>query len=205
MADQIATSPLRFKDLVTAAGLDRLARAVEASNEEVANIHSLATNYLASNPGLSDMPVGKTQSGAYYDFIKNRLALSSGDPDVFSHEVEHAIRLKDKSSLYKTLLGLSKKVVSINNVAAVPAALAMSRLIEDPDMREKALLGTAALGTIAAAPNLFEEAIASTRAVGNSSDQLRTMLKLGPAFGAHALHDMTAPGLYYGFSRLGKD
>ena len=204
MNERTEETPLRFKDLVNAAGLSRLARAVEATNEQVADIHALAADYLQSNPGLADIPIGKTQSGAYYDFKNNRLALSSADPDVFSHEVEHAIRLKDKSSAYKALLGLSKQVTALNNIAAVPAAMAISKWVEDPALREKLLLGAAGLGTAAAAPNLFEEAVASSRALGRSRDKLRTAITLGPAFGAHALHDLTAPGLYYGFSGIGQ-
>ena len=205
MPDSTSQSPLRFKDLVTASGLSRLAKAVEASNEQVAAIHSLASRYLKENPELAGIPVGKTRSGGYYDFKNDRLALSSGDPDIFSHEVEHAVRLRDASPGYKNLLGLSKKLVALNNIAAVPAAMAMAKLIEDPKLREKALMGSAALGTVAALPNLFEEAVASSRALGKSKDRLRTAITLGPAFGAHALHDLTAPGLYYGFSGIGKD
>ena len=205
MASEQKKPVLRFKDLVTASGLDRLANAVQASNEQVADIHALAARYLANHPSLADLPIGKTTSGGFYDFRNNRLALGSGDPDVFSHEVEHAIRLKDAPGFYKNLLGLSKKMVLLNNVAAVPASMAIAKLIKDEKLREKALLGSAALGTLAAAPNLFEEAVASARALGKSNDRLRTALKLSPAFGAHLLHDMTAPGLYYGFSGLGKD
>jgi hypothetical protein len=195
---------LTLGDLVSLPGLKRLADALAASPAEVAEIHSLASGYVRDNPHLATLPIGKTDGSAYYDVASNRLALEDGNPDVFSHELEHAVRLSTASDAYKALLSASKKLTRVSNFAAGPTAAAISMLVKDQALKENIMRGVALLGVASAAPNLFEESVASGRAFSKSTNKLRTLRNLAPAFGSHALHDLTAPGLLLGFANLGR-
>lgn len=195
---------LTLGDLVSLPGLKRLAAAVEASPEEVAEIHALAVGYVSENPHLATLPIGKTEGSSYYDVGNNRLALEDGNPDVFSHELEHAVRLSTASDAYKAILAASKKLTRVSNFAVGPTAAAVSMLIKDQALKENIMRGAALLGAASAAPNLFEESVASGRAFSKSTNKLRTLRKLAPALGSHAMHDLTAPGLLLGFANLGR-
>ena len=195
---------LKLRDLATPSGMQRLSDAVNASPDEAQAISKLVEKYLSQDETLGNIPVGKTEGGAYYDIKNRRIALSSGAPDVFSHEVEHAVRLSGASKAYKALLAMSKKFTAFNNVAAGPAAAAISMLVKDRALEQNLMRGAAALGAASAVPNLLEEAVASGRAYSKSDNKYRTIKKLLPAFGSHALHDLAAPGLFLGLSNVGK-
>jgi len=200
-----AATPLTLGDLTKAKGLVRFAKALNASPEDMVRVNSIAKKYTAENPGLSSIRVGKSTSGDFYDIKNNRIALSSSDPDIFSHELGHADRLQDSSTTYKSVLKGSKFLNKMLGAGAIPVggAISYSKVI-DEDNRSSVLKGLAAASVLTALPNLAEEAIASASAVRNSTEKLKTVAKLLPGFGSHALHDLGGAGTYLLFDQLTK-
>jgi len=189
-------SPLRFKDLATLSGALRFSRALGGTEEDTVRVQQLAKNYLADNKSIGDIEIGRVPSGAVYDTLKDRIGVSSADVDVLAHETEHALRLRGTSNLYRTVLGLSKQVVALNNMAAVPAILGLRAMIKNKEERNSVLRVLAGASAVAAVPNLVEEGMASTRVVLNSPDKAKAFKRLFPAFAQHAGYGMVAPGLY---------
>lgn len=192
--------PIRFKDLTEAAGVP-YAYGQDASQEETSSLSGRARDYVKKYPHLADLRVIPSNRDAY-DYVNNVMLVRTRDPDVLSHEMEHAESLTSSGSFYKKLLSASQAVVRANNTVALPAILTLAGMVEDKEKRSaiyKVLLG---ISTAAAVPNLYEEAKASAKAMYTSPDKMRTMATLGPAFASHALHDLTAPGLYLSALRL---
>jgi hypothetical protein len=200
----MANPTLRFKDLVTAAGLERVNKAFSSSPEELAALQGSAAQALSRKPDLASTEVGRTQEGGFYDYVHDQLALSTGDPEVFRHEVEHAIRLKGASEAYKKLLSLTKRITRLNNFASAPAALALTKLVDDQEKRRQILRGLALVSAGLAVPNLLEEGAASLQAIKHSPSKINTTISMLPGFLSHSVHDLAAPGVYLGFSELGK-
>lgn len=200
-----AAAPLTLGDLTKAQGLVRFAKALNASPEDMVRVNSIAKKYTSSNPDLSDIRVGKSTSGDFYDIKHNRIALSSPDPDILSHELGHANRLHNSSSTYKNVLKGTKFLNKMLGAGSIPigGAISYSKTIDDSN-RSSVLKGLAAASVITALPNLAEEAMASANAVRNSTEKLKTLTKLLPGFGSHALHDLGGAGTYLLFDQLTK-
>lgn len=201
-----AAAPLTLGQLTKAKGLVRFAKALNASPEDMVRINSVAKKYIEDKPHLATLSIGKSTSGDFYDIRNNRIALSSSDPDIFSHELGHAARLGDSSSSYKKVLGVSRALNKILNSAAIPVsgALSFSPLV-DQKHKSSILKSLAVATAVTALPNLAEEALASADAINKSTEKIKTLTNLVPGFGAHAIHDLGGSGAYALFSRLSKN
>lgn len=200
-----AAAPLTLGQLTKAKGLVRFAKALNASPEDVVRVNSIAKSYIKSNPNLADLKIGKSTSGDFYDVKNNRVAVSSPDPDILSHELGHAARLSNSSSTYKNLLSFSRNANKFLSAGAVPigGAISYSSHIKEEN-RAPLLKGLAIATAITALPNLAEEALASAKAVGKSTEKIKTLTRLVPGFGAHALHDLGGAGAYALFNQLAR-
>lgn len=186
---------LRFKDLLSAAGVDS-AYGGDTTPEQRASISQRAALYLEKYPELAALAI-KPSAADGFNYLDNTFHLARVDPDVLAHEAEHAAALAD-DQLYKKVLAISRKASDISNAAALPALFGLVPMIEDPAKRRKILGILAGVNTALAVPNLFEEAKASTRVVMDSPDKLHSAAVLAPAFASHLLHDMYGTGLYLG-------
>lgn len=188
---------LRFKDLTSFSGSARFTNALGGDRHIASEIRDLAASYLKEYPELERIEVGKVDPGGdHFNWSKGQIGLSSGNPDVFSHESAHAGTLQD-DSLYRRILKLSKGAVHLNNVAAIPAILSVKNFIRDEKKQDNVLKALAGFSAVAALPNLIEEARASAKAVGKSENKLRAFKSLGPGFLAHVAHGVAAPSAYY--------
>ena len=200
-----AAAPLTLGQLTKAKGLVRFAKALNASPEDMVRVNSVAKQYVQDNPNLKDLKIGKSTSGDFYDIKNNRVALSSSDPDILSHELGHAARLSDASSTYKKLLNTSRTVNKYLSAGALPIGGAISYSSHIAEKNRAPLLKGLAIATaITALPNLAEEALASADAVRKSTEKIKTLTRLVPGFGAHALHDLGGAGAYALFNQLAK-
>lgn len=186
---------LRFKDLLSAAGVDATYGG-DISPEQQSSISQRAAKYLEKYPELAELSV-RPDSADGFNYRDNVLHLSRVDPDVLAHEAEHAKALAN-DDLYKKVLAISRKASDISNAAALPALFGLVPMIDDPAKRRHILGILAGVNTALAVPNLFEEAKASTRVVMDSPDKLHSVSVLAPAFASHLLHDMYGTGLYLG-------
>lgn len=200
-----AGAPLTLGDLTKATGLVRFAKALNASPEDIVRVNSIAKKYTEQDPSLSDLRIGKSTSGDFYDIRNNRIAVSSSDPDILSHELGHAARLHGASASYTNLLKGSKILNKVIGAGAIPigGAVSYSNAVSDKN-RSTLLRGLAVASAVSALPNLAEEAMASAAAVRNSTEKLKTLGKLLPGFGSHALHDLGGAGTYLLFDKLTK-
>jgi hypothetical protein len=192
--------PLRFKDLVSISGVQSAYGPSEESVRQ-SQISSRVKDLVKKYPEIANVRVNRSNRDAY-DYINDVIHVRSRDPDVLAHEMEHAASLRGASPLYKKLLAVSQTAVRLNNTFALPAIVALGNTIEDPEKKRlvyKTLLG---LSTVAAAPNLWEEAKASANVVIDSPDQVESLKTLLPAFGSHALHDLAGSGAYLGALKL---
>lgn len=198
-----AAAPLTLGQLTKSQGLARFAKALNASPEDIVRVNSMAKKYIESNPNLENLRIGKSTSGDFYDIKNNRIALSSSDPDILGHELGHAARLSDSSTTYKKLLNASRTVNKYLGAGALPigGAISYSSHIDDKN-RAPLLKGLAIATAITALPNLAEEALASANAVRKSTEKIKTLTRLVPGFGAHALHDLGGAGAYALFNQL---
>jgi hypothetical protein len=198
-----AAAPLTLGDLTKAKGLVRFAKALNASPEDVVRVNSIAKKYTRETPGLADLKIGKSTSGDFYDIKNHRVALSTADPDILSHELGHANRLHDSGKFYSGLLKGTKIVNKFLGAGSIPIGGALTYSSAIPDKHRTSILkGLAAASVISAIPNLAEEAMASANAIRNSTEKLKTLGKLLPGFGSHALHDLGGAGTYLLFDKL---
>jgi hypothetical protein len=194
--------PLRFKDLATISGVQT---AYGPSEEDLVHLQMAhrVRNLIEKYPNLAGVRVNPSGRDAY-DYINDAIHVRSRDPDVLAHEMEHAASLRDASPLYKKLLAVSQAAVRLNNTFAVPAILTLGKTIEDPKKKRtlyKTLMGVSA---VAALPNIWEEAKASTNVVLDSPDKLTSIKTLLPALGSHVAHDLAGSGIYLGALQLDK-
>ena len=192
--------PLRFKDLVSISGVQG---AYGPSEEEAlhSQIAHRAAILIDKYPHLADTRVVRSGRDSY-DYINDVINVKSRDADVLHHEMEHAASLAEASDTYKKLLSVSQSAVRLNNTFALPAVLALTKGIEDKKKKRliyKTLIGASSL---AAVPNLWEEAKASANVVLDSPDAISSATKLLPALAAHAVHDLAGPGIYLGALQL---
>jgi hypothetical protein len=200
-----AAAPLTLGDLTKAKGLVRAAKALNASPEDMVRINSIAKKYINDDPGLSELSIGKSTGGDFYDIKNDRIAIRSADPDILSHELGHAARLRDSSDIYKSILRGSKAINKVLGVGSIPigGAISYSKSIDDGN-RSGILKGLAIANAITSLPNLAEEALASAHAMSNSTNKLKTLTTLLPGFGSHALHDLGGSGTYLLFDQITK-
>lgn len=199
-------APLKVKDLTTAAGLTRAAKSLNASPEDMVRFYAYSKGYIEEDPRLGDISIGKSSGGDFYDIDKNRIALSSSDPDVYAHEMGHAERLHDSSGFYKGVLKGSKAVSSMLNLGSIPIGGAVTYTEGLTSNTKKNILrGLASASALAALPNLVEEVGATANALGKSNEALRSLRKLAPGLASHSFHGLSGPATYYLFSKLNKE
>ena len=161
--------PLTLRDLSKAQGLVRLNKALGGGDTDMARILAISNKYLKDDPDLARLTVGMSNNGDFYDINKNRVGLTSTNPDVFAHEVGHALDMQSKSDFYKNqVLKGSRRLNDLLNYSSMPAAglIATSKL-EDAT-KNKLLLGMAGVSLASALPNLTAEAAASINAYHRS-------------------------------------
>jgi len=190
-------APLTLSDLTKARGLVRAAKALNASPNDMVRINQVARSYLKEDPSLSTLVIGKSTGSDFYDIKKDRVAISSSDPDILSHEIGHAVRLRNSSNTYKNVLTGAKALNKFLAKGALPVggAVSYSKAVSDKN-RGTILTGLAAASVLSAIPNLTEEVMASTRALKNSTNKLQTLAKLAPGLSSHALHELGGAGTY---------
>jgi hypothetical protein len=202
-----AAGKLYFKDLVRAQGLARTAKALNASPEEMVRFYSLAKKYMDESPSMGLVEVGQSSSGDFYDINKNRIGLTSSDPDIFAHEAGHAQRLHDSGSLYKGVLKGSKYLNALLNTATVPLSGAVGLSGLETETKKKVLNTLAGATAVSAIPNLAEEVAASTKALKNSTKKLESLIDLTPGMLMHTFHDLKGAATYglssYGIGKYG--
>lgn len=192
--------PLRFKDLASISGVQG---AYGPSEEEAlhAQIAHRAALLINKYPQLADTRVVRSGRDSY-DYINDVINVKSRDADVLHHEMEHAASLSKSSDTYKKLLAVSQSAVKLNNTFALPAVLALTKGIEDEKKKRRIFRTLIGASSLAAAPNLWEEAKASANVVLDSPDAMSSAVKLLPAFAAHAAHDLAGAGVYLGALQL---
>jgi len=117
------------------------------------------------------------------------------NPAVAAHELGHARNMRN-SKIYGRVLQAAQGVTNVNNVAALPAMLAIRTLIGDQDTRREVLNILSGASAALAAPGLVEEMGASLEAVRNVPDKLQAVKTLIPAFLTHAMHAMKPVMVY---------
>lgn len=155
---------------------------------------------LAANPSLADVKLETNPEiqGGYYPG-RDAITLGVVNPAVIGHEAGHAENVR-KAPLYSKILRIANTVANINNVAAIPAMLALRAFVGDPDTRREILNILSGASAAIAAPGLVEEFGASIAAVKNAPDKLQALKTLIPAFLQHAAVSSIPVGVY----QLGK-
>jgi len=168
--------------------------------DSVPEIPEAIRRILESNPALADVRVETNPDirGGYYPG-RDTITLGVVNPSVIGHEAGHAENVR-KAPFYSKLLRIANAVASINNVAAVPAMLAIRAFVGDPDTRRQILNILAGTSAAVAAPGLVEEFGASAAAVKNAPNKLQALKTLIPAFLQHAAMSSIPVGVY----QLGK-
>jgi len=168
--------------------------------EHAKEIPETIARFLEQNPSLADVKVETNPDirGGYYP-NEDAITLGVVNPAVVGHETAHAENVR-KAPLYRKILGIADTVARINNVAAIPAMLAIRAFVGDPETRREILNILAGASAAIAAPGLVEEFGASAAAVKNAPDKLQAVKTLLPAFLQHALVSSMPVGVY----QLGK-
>jgi hypothetical protein len=183
-------TPLRLQDLASAQGALRLQRALGSSDAQAAESLVYAQKYLKDHPQLAGLEIGKA-SQSFFDHDRPRIGLSTPNTPVLAHELGHAADLGLSPSLYKNVVTpRSKQLVNLLDRVALPGAVALSTLVNS-DTATKYLNYTTALAAAAAAPNLYNEAVATHIAASKSANYLRTLSKLAPGFIEHSFHSLS--------------
>ncbi len=183
-------TPLRLKDLASAQGALRLQKALGSTDAQAAESLVYAQKYLKDHPQLAGLEIGRA-SQSFFDHDRSRIGLSSSDPSILAHELGHAADLGLEPSLYKNVVTpRSKQLVNLLDRVALPGAVALSTLV-DSDTATKYLNYTSAVAAAAAAPNLYNEAIATHLAASKSNNYLKTLSKLAPGFIEHGFHSLS--------------
>lgn len=168
--------------------------------EHAQEIPETIKRFVEQNPSLADVgvEVNPDITGGYYPG-KDSITLGVVNPAVVGHETAHAENVR-KAPLYEKILTVANTVARINNVAAIPAMLAIRAFIGDPETRREILNILAGASAAFAAPGLVEEFGASAAAVKNAPNKLQAIKTLLPAFLQHALVSSMPVGVY----QLGK-
>ncbi len=168
--------------------------------EALPAIRQLIKEEIESDPRLSDISIRTTPGlhGGYFPG-KDAIALGVINPAVVAHELGHAKNLR-KSQIYRKILMTANNIARLNNIAALPAMLAIRALVEDKDTRDEILNILTSVSAIAAAPGLVEELSASIDAVKHAPNKLQAIKTLLPAFIHHSLSAAVPAGVY----QLGK-
>jgi hypothetical protein len=168
--------------------------------EHAQEIPATIARFLKQNPSLADVKIESNPDipGGYYPG-KDTITLGVVNPAVVGHETAHAENVR-KAPLYRKILSIANTVASINNIAAIPAMLAIRAFVGDPETRREILNILAGTSAAVAAPGLVEEFGASAAAVKNAPNKLQAIKTLIPAFLQHALTSSMPVGVY----QLGK-
>ena len=200
-----APPPLTLRDLAKAQGLLRLNKALGGGHEDMAKIMVMSSKYLKDDPDLAPLTVGLSTGGDFYDITKNRVGLTSSNPNVFAHEVGHAKDLADSSGLYKNvILRGSRKVNHLLGLSSLPIATAIATSNLSDAAKDKILKGGAAISALTAAPNLTAEAAASINAVKHSPSKMNTLYDMLPGGASHLLKDLGGMGAYLAVNAVRK-
>lgn len=190
--------PLTLNELTTPEGVATLAKGLPAASDQAVleKIRAIVTRALARDPQLKNVAV-ETRPGfnnAVYNFDSNKITTGLLDPDVLGHEMGHAANTIE-APVYQKLLRAVRGLAYLNQTAAIPAMLGMHAFLSDA--KRKDIVNTlAGVSSALTGPILNEELGASINAVINSDDKIRTLKRVLPAFGAHAV-TASLPGVLY--------
>lgn len=168
--------------------------------EHAHEIPETIERFIKQNPSLRnvDIEVSPGIPGGYYPG-RDAITLGVLNPAVIGHETAHAENLRN-APLYRKILNVANTVARINNVAAIPAMLAIRTFVGNPETRREILNILAGTSAAIAAPGLVEEFGASATAVKNAPNKLQAIKTLLPAFLQHAAVSSLPVGVY----QLGK-
>jgi hypothetical protein len=195
-----------IQSLTTRPGLGALSQGLSGVSsfyhepQHVADIAKTVKRHLADDPRLKDvrLQVRRGIQGGYYP-KRDLITLGVVNPAVVGHELAHAKNIR-KSRIYGKILMAAQGMANVNNVAAVPAMLAIRGLVTDKDTRNEILNILSGASAAVAAPGLVEEVSASVDAVKLAPNKLQAVKSLIPAFLTHAVSSLAPVGVY----QLGK-
>lgn len=190
--------PQTLKDLATPGGAIEFAKALKAEADPavIEQVRGVVAKVLSKHPELASTSVEARPglNNAFYNFDSKKITSGLLDPDVIAHELGHAESTAENTA-YQKLLRAARGLSSLNGMAAVPAILGMHAFLGNR-ARKDAMNTLAGVSAALAGPILNEELNASVSAVLNSDDKLRTLKRVLPAFGAHAVNS-ALPGILY--------
>jgi hypothetical protein len=169
--------------------------------DKAQELQAVAASAIARNPEIANTPLKVVPNfpNAQYDPKTGTILLGICNPAALAHEIEHLHNLSPKG-MYQKLIGVTQGLTRINNVAAIPAVLALRAFIKDPVHRNDILNTLAGVSSAIAAPGITEEMSASVSALKNNPNRLAAMKTLMPALMAHVAQSM-APSLIYQLGR----
>ena len=183
---------LTLRNLATAKGAVRLREALGGSDEDYARMLVLSNKYLKDNPDLAPLTIGTSRKGSFYDHKKNRVGLSSSNPDVFSHELGHAVDLGASSNFYTNIITpYSKRLSWALNQAALPAAVAVAASNLQETTKQRLFNYAKGLAAISAAPNVINELRATHIASKNAPSYAGSLARLSPGLVAHGMDSLS--------------
>jgi hypothetical protein len=164
--------------------------------ESAGDLPEVIKRILANNPSLKDVKVqiNPKMLGGYFPST-DTISLGVVNPAVIAHEAAHAENVR-KAPLYRKILDVATAISRINNVAAIPAMLALRAFVGDPDTRREIFSILSGASAAVAAPGLVEEMSASMTGFKNSPDKVQALKTLIPAFLTHALTSSMPVGIY---------
>lgn len=191
-----------IQSLTTRPGLGALSRGLSGVSsfyhepEQIAAVAETIKRHLKDDPRLKDVKL-RVQRGIQGGYFPKRDLVTLGvvNPAVVGHELAHAKNIR-KSRVYGKILMAAQGISNVNNVAAVPAMLAIRGLVGDKDLRNEILNILSGASAAVAAPGLVEEVSASVDAVKHAPNKLQAVKSLIPAFLTHAVSSLAPVGIY---------
>lgn len=191
-----------IQSLTTRPGLGALSRGLSGVSsfyhepERISAVAETVKRHLADDPRLKDvkLQVRRGIQGGYYP-KRDLVTLGVVNPAVVGHELAHAKNIR-KSRVYGKILMAAQGIANVNNVAAIPAMLAIRGLVDNKDTRNEILNILSGASAAVAAPGLVEELSASVDAVKLAPNKLQAVKSLIPAFLTHAVSSLAPVGIY---------
>jgi len=190
------------QSLTTASGLAELASQLREAKgyyhdpESLGDVKETVSRILAAHPELSGMrlKLDPRISGGYLPG-SDTIMLGVVNPSVIAHELAHAGNLR-AAPLYSKILRVVNRAAELNNVAALPAMLALRVFVDNHARRSEIFNILSGASSVLAAPGLTEELGASIEAVKDAPNKAQALKTLIPAFLQHTVHALAPTGIY---------
>jgi hypothetical protein len=167
---------------------------------ELPKIKAVVDKYVMEYPWIGEYPIRILPSfpNAYYNFDKHEFALGLFNAAILSHEIEHAISLKEAKA-YSKLLSISKALNTITSSFGIPVFLGTALKHNNPDLSDKVNTGydiLSATSGLSALPSLYEEGKANVSAILHNPEKLDTLKTLLPAYGTYLINTAVPISFY---------